>query len=57
MKRVLAIVQHRKGRSPGQRFRFEHYLPYLEASGYEIIFSNIISEKDDAIFYSRGQYL
>jgi glycosyltransferase involved in cell wall biosynthesis len=56
MKRVLAIVQHRKGRSPGQRFRFEHYLPYLEASGYEIIFSNIISEKDDAIFYSRGHY-
>jgi glycosyltransferase involved in cell wall biosynthesis len=56
MKKILAIVQHRKGRSPGQRFRFEHYIPYLEANGYEIVFSNIISEKDDNIFYSKGKY-
>lgn len=55
-KKILAIVQHRKGRSPGQRFRFEQYLPYLESNGYEITFSNIISEKDDAIFYSKGHY-
>ncbi len=57
MKKILAIVQHRKDRSPGQRFRFEHYIPYLEQNGYQIIFSNIISEKDDNIFYSRGKYL
>ncbi len=57
MKKILAIVQHRKGRSPGQRFRFEQYIPILEANGYEIIFSNIISEKDDAVFYSRGRYI
>jgi len=56
MKKILAIVQHRKGRSPGQRFRFEHFIPVLEANGYEIIFSNIISEKDDQIFYSKGKY-
>ncbi len=56
MKKILAIVQHRKGRSPGQRFRFEHFIPVLKANGYEIIFSNIISEKDDQIFYSKGKY-
>jgi len=56
MKKILAIVQHRKGRSPGQRFRFEHYIPILESNGYEIIFSNIINEKDDEIFYSKGKY-
>ncbi len=56
MKKILAIVQHRKGRSPGQRFRFEHFIPILEANGYEIIFSNIITEKDDKVFYSKGKY-
>lgn len=56
MKKILAIVQHRKGRSPGQRFRFEHYIPILEANGYEIIFSNIINKKTDEIFYAKGKY-
>ncbi len=56
MKRILIIVHHRKQRSPGQRFRIEHYLPLLEEQGYEIIFSNILSEKDDRIFYSKGRY-
>jgi glycosyltransferase involved in cell wall biosynthesis len=56
MKRILAIVQHRKGRSPGQRFRFEHFISTLEANGYEIVFSNIINEKDDEVFYSHGHY-
>lgn len=55
-KKILAIVQHRKGRSPGQRFRFEHFINSLEEAGYEIVFSNIISEKDDIIFYSKGKY-
>lgn len=57
MKRILAIVQHRQGRSPGQRFRFEHYISALEKAGYEIVFSNIINENEDAVFYSRGKYL
>ncbi len=56
MKKILAIVQHRMGRSPGQRFRFEHFIPALEAAGYEIIFSNIIDEKDDEILYSHANY-
>lgn len=57
MRTILVIVQHRKGRSPGQRFRIEHFLTHLEKQGYNIIFSNIITEKDDEIFYSRGRYL
>jgi glycosyltransferase involved in cell wall biosynthesis len=57
MKKILAIVQHRRDRSPGQRFRFEHFISAIENAGYEIIFSNIINEKDDKIFYSRGRYL
>lgn len=57
MKKILVIVQHRKDRSPGQRFRFEQYIPALEAAGYEIIFSNILNEKNDRIFYSHGKLL
>ncbi len=57
MKKILAIVQHRRDRSPGQRFRFELFIPALEKNGYEIVFSNIINEKDDKIFYSKGKYL
>jgi glycosyltransferase involved in cell wall biosynthesis len=56
MKKILAIVQHRKDRSPGQRFRLEHFIPALEQNGYEVIFSNIISKKDDELFYSKGKY-
>lgn len=54
---MLAIVQHRKGRSPGQRFRLEHYIDYFEKNGIEIDYSFIINEKDDKVFYSKGKYL
>ena len=57
MKRILFIVQHRKGRSPGQRFRFEQYLGFLEDNGFETVFSNYIDEQDDRSFYSKGHYL
>lgn len=56
-KKILFIVAHRPGRSPGQRFRFEQYLRYFEQSGFECTYSYIISEKDDTIFYSKGHYL
>ena len=55
-KRLLLIVHHRPNRSPGQRFRIEQFLPRLEKAGYEVTFSNIISEKDDKTFYSHGHY-
>lgn len=56
MKRILYIVSHRKNRNPGQRFRFEQYLDFLSENGYQITYSNIISEKDDKILYSKSKY-
>ncbi len=55
--RVLCLVPHRTGRSPGQRFRFEQYLEFLGENGYDCTISNLISEKDDLIFYKKKRYL
>lgn len=57
MKKILFIVSHRKGRSPGQRFRFEQYFNYLEQNGFSCDLSYIISEADDKILYTSGNYL
>ena len=51
MKRVLCLVHHRPDRSPGQRFRIEQFLAALHDAGWEITYSNILNEKDDAVFY------
>ncbi|HPW66789.1 MAG TPA: glycosyltransferase family 4 protein [Salinivirgaceae bacterium] len=55
-KRILYLVPHRMGRSPGQRFRCEHFIPFLKESGYEITYSNILSAWDDKYFYSHRNY-
>jgi len=55
-KKVLFIANHRLGRSPGQRFRFEQYLDFLKQNGYEWTLSNIISEEDDNMLYQKGNY-
>ncbi len=56
-KKVLIITNHRKDRSPGQRFRFEQYLDFLSENGFEIDFSNLFDEGDDKKLYSKGSYL
>lgn len=56
MKKVLVICLHRKNRSPGQRYRYEQYIPFLEQHGYRFDISNLLSEKDDKNFYSPGNY-
>ncbi|MFB6306889.1 MAG: hypothetical protein ABEH43_07870, partial [Flavobacteriales bacterium] len=56
MKKVLFIASHRKDRAPGQRFRFEQYFDFLEQNGYKCDLSYIISEYDDKILYSEGNY-
>ena len=56
MKKILFIVAHRPDRSPGQRFRFEQYLPFLKNNNFDYQISYIINEKDDAVFYSKGKY-
>ena len=54
---ILIITNHRKGRSPAQRFRFEQYIDFLEANNFKITFSNILSEEDDHLLYQKGKYL
>jgi len=56
MRRVLFVTMHRPKRSPGQRFRFEQYIPYLEQNGYGCDLSYIVSEADDRIIYAPGRY-
>lgn len=53
----MFLVAHRPGRSPGQRFRFEQYLDFLSANGYDYHISFLISQQDDAAFYSPGHFL
>jgi glycosyltransferase involved in cell wall biosynthesis len=55
-KKILFVVHHRLGRSPGQRFRFEQYIGALQQAGFQIEISNILSQADDKIFYSKGRY-
>jgi len=52
----LFIVNNRKDRSPGQRFRFEQYLDYLDQHGFQCDFSPLLNERDDKIFYGPGNY-
>src|SRR5689334_11032579 len=57
MKKVLIICLHRPDRSPGQRFRFEQYLSYLNSNGYQCELSYLLNEKDDKAFYAKGNYV
>ena len=56
-KKILFIAHHRLDRSPGQRYRFEQYFPYLSDNGFTCELANIISEKDDHILYNSFNYL
>ena len=56
MPKILIIADHRLNRSPSQRYRFEQYLAYFKSQGFEWQLSEIITEKDDAVFYKPGNY-
>ncbi|MBI2966901.1 MAG: glycosyltransferase family 4 protein [Bacteroidetes bacterium] len=56
MRKILFIASHRKDRAPGQRFRFEQYIPLLQSRGFHCDISFILNEHDDKIFYSQGKY-
>jgi glycosyltransferase involved in cell wall biosynthesis len=56
MKKVLVLCHHRLNRSPGQRYRYEQYIPFLEKNGFVFTISNLLNEKDDKAFYSKGKY-
>jgi glycosyltransferase involved in cell wall biosynthesis len=53
---ILIIADHRLNRSPSQRYRFEQYLNYFKSEGFDWELSEIITEKDDKIFYHPGNY-
>jgi glycosyltransferase involved in cell wall biosynthesis len=51
-KRILFLVLHRENRSPGQRYRFEQYLDYLEKNGFRYTLSPLIKTQwEDQSFY------
>ena len=56
MPRILFIADHREGRAPNQRYRFEQYLDHLRANGFECVLSPLISPEDDRVIYSHGNY-
>lgn len=56
-KKILYIAPHRKDRSPGQRFRFEQFIPFLEKNNWEITYSYIVNQWDDKILYKKGNYI
>ncbi|MDA3883500.1 MAG: glycosyltransferase family 4 protein [Bacteroidales bacterium] len=56
-KKILYTVPHRFNRSPGQRFRCEHFIPHLEEKGFSITYSPLLSEWDDTFFYKKGAYI
>lgn len=56
MKRILYIVPHRPNRSPGQRFRCEHFIPILQQNGFSVTYSNLLTEWDDFYFYQPKRY-
>jgi glycosyltransferase involved in cell wall biosynthesis len=57
MPKILFIAIHRPFRSPSQRFRFDQFMEYFEAIGYDITYSSLINSRDDAWFYNRGHLL
>lgn len=54
---MLFVASHRKDRAPGQRFRFEQYLDFLNENGFDCDLSFLVSEEDDRFLYSGGHYL
>jgi glycosyltransferase involved in cell wall biosynthesis len=57
LKKILFITAHRKDRAPNQRFRFEQYISFLSANGFECTISPlIISAEEDKRFYSPGSH-
>lgn len=58
VKKILYIVHHRLNRSPGQRYRCEQYLRYLESAGFSYTFSPIIqTEHEDFCLYQSTRII
>jgi len=54
---VLFMVPSPVGISPGQRFRFEHFLPEMEAKGMHYKISPFLSLRGRKNLYSKGNII
>lgn len=54
MKKIAFLVQLPRGVSPGQRFRIEHFEPFLEEAGYSLSTYPFIDEATFKILYQKG---
>jgi glycosyltransferase involved in cell wall biosynthesis len=54
MKMIAFIVQHPKGISPGQRFRFEIWEPILNDAGFEICTYSFFDYNTSKVLYQNG---
>lgn len=57
MPRMLFVAAHRPGRSPSQRYRFEQFMPFWAAHGWQVEYAHLIDAGDDAHFYAPGNLL
>jgi glycosyltransferase involved in cell wall biosynthesis len=51
-RRILFVSAHPRGFAPSQRFRFEQYVDYLAAHGFETTFSPIVREDEYPLLYA-----
>ncbi len=49
--KVLVLVPYPRDVAPGQRFRIEQWMPYLETEGFEFGFSSFLSPELNAVLY------
>ncbi len=52
--RILFLCPYPHGRMPSQRFRFEQYLPILEAHGFEVRQEPFLDEETTRIIHQAG---
>jgi glycosyltransferase involved in cell wall biosynthesis len=55
-RKILFVAPHRPNRSPSQRFRFEQFTSFFEAHGYDYQYAYLLSEEDDKVLYSKGNF-
>lgn len=51
---ILFLAPYPVNESPSQRYRFEHYLPYLKQQGISYSYKPFLSKAAWKIFFSRG---
>ncbi|MBL7733583.1 MAG: hypothetical protein JNM88_20605, partial [Chitinophagaceae bacterium] len=54
---VLFLAPYPADESPSQRYRFEHYLPYLEREGISYGYRPFLSLRGWKIIFSKGKLL